>query len=224
MKLYMHPASTTSRAVALFIADGKLPVDLQVVDIFQGEHMKPPFASINPNKMVPVLEDGDFRMTESSAILKYLAEKSGSPAYPRDLKQRARINEVMDWINSNLYRDWGYGLIYPQVFPSHKRPSEETQKNTIAWGKERAEAWLKILNDNIIGPRNKFLCGDEISVADYFGAAIIQVGDLIRCNLSKYPNITRWLNNMKSRPGWAKTYEVINGFAESLKGQQFVAV
>jgi glutathione S-transferase len=224
MKLYMHPASTTSRAVALFIADGKLPVDLQVVDIFQGEHMKPPFASINPNKMVPVLEDGDFRMTESTAILKYLAEKNGSPAYPRDLKQRARINEVMDWINSNLYRDWGYGLIYPQVFPSHKRPSDETQKNTIAWGKERAEGWLKILNDNIIGPRNKFLCGDEISVADYFGAAIIQVGDLIRCNLSKYPNITRWLNNMKGRPGWAKTYEVITGFAESLKGQQFVAV
>ncbi len=44
----MHPASTTSRAVALFIADNKLPVDLQVVDLFTGEHMREPYISINP--------------------------------------------------------------------------------------------------------------------------------------------------------------------------------
>lgn len=118
MKLYMHPVSMTSRPVRLFIADNKLDVDEQLVDLMTGEHHKEPFASLNPSRMVPVFEDGDFRLTESSAILKYLADKIDSPAYPKDLKQRAKVNEMMDWLNTN-YRDWGYGLAYPQVFPHH---------------------------------------------------------------------------------------------------------
>ena len=86
MKLYMHPVSMTSRPVRLFIADNKLDVDEQLVDLMTGEHHKEPFASLNPSRMVPMLEDGDFRLTESSTILKYLADKIGSPAYPKDLK------------------------------------------------------------------------------------------------------------------------------------------
>ncbi len=223
MKLYMHPVSTTSRPVIQFITDNKLPVEMQVVDLFTGEHMKEPFTRINPNMMIPVLEDGDFRLTESSAILKYLAETAGLPSYPRDPKRRARVNEVMDWFNSNLYRDYGYGLIYPQVFPGHKRRSDEAHKATIDWGKEKSKFWLQVLNDNIIGA-NKYLCGNEITIADYFGYAILQVGDLIRCNMSAYPNVKRWLDTMKARPGTAKVYEVIHGFAEQMKGQAFVAI
>ena len=104
--------------------DQGIDLDYQVVDLFTGEHHKPEFAKINPNCLVPVLEDGDFRLTESSAILKYLADKAGSPAYPKDLKARARVNEMMDWFNANIYKDFGYGVIYPQTFPHHKRPSD----------------------------------------------------------------------------------------------------
>ena len=224
MKLYMHPVSTTSRPVIQFIADNKLPVELQTVDIFSGEHMREPYTSINPNKMIPVLEDGAFRLTESSAILKYLAERFDLPSYPKDLKRRARVNEVMDWFNSNLYRDWGYGLIYPQIFPSHKRPSEEAHSATIAWGKDKAKGWLQILNDHIIGPKRNYLCGDEITIADYFGASIIQVGEVIRCQFKDYPNVARWLERMKSRPSYAKVYEVVTGFAEQVKNQPFIAI
>src|SRR6185436_2925808 len=97
MKLYYHPASTTSRPLMLFAAESGIKMDMQVVDLFTGEHYQPPFEAINPNRQVPVLEDGDFRLTESATILKYLAEKSGSSAYPRDLKERARVNERIDW-------------------------------------------------------------------------------------------------------------------------------
>jgi glutathione S-transferase len=79
MKLYMHPVSMTSRPVRLFIAENKIDVDEQVVDLFKGEHMQEPYASLNPNCLVPMLEDGDLRLTESSAILKYLADKIDSP-------------------------------------------------------------------------------------------------------------------------------------------------
>ena len=86
MKLYYHPVSTVSRPIVLFAADNGIPLDYQVVDLMTGEHMKPPYRAINPSRLVPVLEDGDFRLTESSAILKYLADKFDSPAYPKDLR------------------------------------------------------------------------------------------------------------------------------------------
>src|SRR4030095_5551479 len=83
MKLYFHPASTTSRPVALFAADHGIELEYRVVDLFAGEQAQPAFGAINPNQAVPVLEDGDFRLTESSAILKYLADKGGSSASAR---------------------------------------------------------------------------------------------------------------------------------------------
>ena len=76
MKLYYHPVSTTSRPIMLFAAEAGIDLEYQVVDLMTGEHMGDAYAAINPNKQVPVLEDGNFRMTESSAILKYLAEKT----------------------------------------------------------------------------------------------------------------------------------------------------
>jgi glutathione S-transferase len=140
MKIYYHPVSTTSRPLMLFAQENGLPVEFQVVDLMKGEHVQPPYTAINPSKLVPVLEDGDFRLTESSAILKYLAEKAGLPSYPKDLKARARVNEMMDWINTQLCRDLAYGLVYPQIFPNHKRPTDPHQQGQLAWAKERARS------------------------------------------------------------------------------------
>jgi glutathione S-transferase len=224
MKLYYHPVSTTSRIVWLGAEECGTKCDLQTIDLMTGEHMKPPYSDMNPSKMVPMLEDGDFRLTESSAILKYLAEKCKAPTYPTDLRGRARVNEMMDWFNSNIYRDLAYGLVYPQIFPTHQRPSEEMQKGTLAWHKERTEGWLKILDEKLLGPKKPYLTGDAITIADYQGGEIIGLGDIIRCNYSKYPNITRWMGKMKALPSWGKVNEVFYGFAASVKDKPFVAV
>ena len=217
MKIYYHPASTTSRPLMLFAGESGMKVDFQVVDLFTGEHYKPEFEAINPNRQVPVLEDGGFRLTESSAILKYLAEKTGSPAYPKDLQQRARVNERMDWINTQLCRDLAYGLIYPQIFPHHKRASDDAQKATLAWAKERAGGWMKVLDANLIGSAD-YLCGKQITIADYYAAPFVALAEAVGSDLSGYPNVKRWLGNMKALKSWAKTNEVIDGFAGSLKG------
>ena len=223
MKLYFHPASTTSRIVQLFALDQGIDLDYQVVDLFTGAHLKPEFATINPSCLVPVLEDGDFRLTESSAILKYLADKAGSPAYPKDLKSRARVNEMMDWFNSNFYKDIGYGLTYPQLFPHHQRPGDAVQAGTLEWGKQRTASWLKILDEKLLGPNKAYLCGDAITLADYLGVEMLCVGELVRCNYTGYPNIDRWLRNMRKLKSWAKVHEVIDGYAASLKDKSFVA-
>ena len=224
MKLYMHPVSMTSRPVRLFVADQNIPMDEEVVDLMTGAHLQPPYSEINPNCLVPMLEDGDLKLTESSAILKYLADKIGSPAYPKDLKARAKVNEMMDWINTNFYRDWGYNLCYPQIFPHVKRRSDEAQAATLEVGKENSKRWLKILNDYWLGANKPYLCGDQITIADYFAIGIVTLGEVIGVDFSPYPNVKAWVARMKKLPNWDKVNEVFNGLVESVKGQPFVTL
>ena len=117
MKLYMHPVSNASRPVLLFIAEQKIPVETQVVDLMKGEHYSDWYTAINPSRQVPTLDDDGFILTECSAILKYLASKIDSPTYPtKDLKKRAKVDEMMDWFNTGfsipfldplvLHEDW----------------------------------------------------------------------------------------------------------------------
>jgi glutathione S-transferase len=78
-----------------------------------------------------VLEDDGFYLTECSAILKYLADKVSSPAYPEDLEKRAHVDEVMDWVNTGFHRECGYHLIYPQILSNHKRQTDEINRATV---------------------------------------------------------------------------------------------
>jgi glutathione S-transferase len=224
MKLFYHPASTTSRPIMLFAAENNVALDMQVVDLFTGEQYQPPFEAVNPNHLVPVLEDGALRLTESSAILKYLAEKTGSPLYPKDLQQRARVNERMDWVNTQLCRDFVYGLVYPQIFSFHKRRSDEAQDATLQWGKERAQGWMKVLNDHVLGTGNAYLCGDAITIADYFASSFVALGELTGSDFSAYPNVKRWLGRMKALKSWKQVNQAIDGFGATLKGTPMVTV
>ena len=224
MKLYYHPVSTVSRPIVLFAADNAIPLDYQVVDLMTGEHLKEPYAAINPSRLVPVLEDGDFRLTESSAILKYLADKFDLPAYPKDLQKRARVNEMMDWLNTGFYRDFGYGLVYPQIFPHHHRRSDEAHAATVDWGREKSKFWLHVLDERLLGAGKPYLCGDDITIADYLGAGMVSLMEAIGCNLGGYPNLARWYATMKARPHWTKSNEVFYGMVGALKDKQFETV
>jgi glutathione S-transferase len=221
--LYMNPVSTACRPVSLLIAEKKLLVTERFVDLMAGEHHGAAFVALNPCCLVPVLEDGDFRMAESSAILKYLASEVDAPEYPKDVKERAKVDEAMDWFNTQFYRDFGYGFVYPQVFPHHRRPTDEQQQGTIEWGKKKAMNWLEILDQNMLG-RNDFVANNRISIADYFGACLVTAGEMIGCTFEGYPNVQRWLGRMKSLPSWPKVNEVMYGFAASLRQTRFQTV
>ncbi len=224
MKLYYHPVSTVSRPIVLFAQDSEIALDYRLVDLMAGEHLQPAYEAINPSKLVPVLEDGEFRLTESSAILKYLADKINSPAYPKDLQQRARVNEMMDWLNTGFYRDFGYSLVYPQIFPHHKRRSDEAQAAVVEWGRDKAKFWLAGLDRHLLGGDKKFLCGNELTIADYLGAGILSIGEVTHCDLAQYPNVARWYASMKARPNWAKANEAFYGMVAANKEASFVTV
>jgi glutathione S-transferase len=224
MKLYRHPVATTARPVRLFCAESGIALDEEVVDLMTGAHLKEPYASLNPSRQVPLLVDGDMRLTESSAILKYLADKHDSPAYPKDLQKRAKVNEMMDWLNTGLMRDLGYNMVYPQLYPHHKRRSDEAQAGTIAWGQAGARKWLLLLDEHWLGAGQTYLCGDQITIADYFGASAVTLAELIDCDLSQFPNVSRWLSKMKSLKNWDSVNQVFSAMVAGNKGKPFERV
>jgi glutathione S-transferase len=222
MKLYMHPASITSRIVRLYMAEKGIDAEEEVVDLFTGAHHEEPFVSVNPNRLVPVLEDDGFRLTESAAILIYLAEKFGLPEYPQDAKGRAAVHELMFWASFNLYKDWGYNLCYPQLFDWHKRPSEEGTRVAVAWGRDKSVFWLQVLDTHWLGDGRSWLTGEAITVADYYVGGLVALGDIVRWDFGKTPRVAAWLGRVQALPSWKSVSEAQEGFAASLEGQTFV--
>lgn len=207
MKLYFHPVSTVCRPIMLLAADDGIAIDYQLVDLFKGEHKQSAFIAINPSGQVPTLEDSGFKLTEGSAILKYLAEQKGSRAYPADAQKRARVNELLDWFNTGLYRDLGYGMVYGQTLPDYMYSDAAVQNAVLARAQSKTRHWLDILDQSIIGLHANYLTGNEITLADYLGACYLTLGEVTHLKYDAWPNITRWLNTMKARPTWAKVNE-----------------
>jgi glutathione S-transferase len=216
MQLYVNRAATTSRAVLAFCKATGLALDVRDVDIMQGEQHQPAFAALNPNRLVPVLVDGDFVLTESSAILRYLADKSDSPLYPKDLRLRARVDELIAWFEANFYKDFGFHYAYPQVLPHHARSSEEATRGTIEWGREKSRAWLVVLDQHFLAASTAYLTGGTLTIADFFGASILSLGELVGCSFEPYPNVRRWYENTTSHPAWIEINGPFQGFAAAM--------
>lgn len=72
----------------------------------------PAFLALNPNAMVPVIQDGDFTLWESNTIIRYLATHYGeAPLYPVEARARARVDQWIDWQASDLNTAWRYAFM-----------------------------------------------------------------------------------------------------------------
>ncbi|MBO1011910.1 glutathione S-transferase [Achromobacter sp. SD115] len=72
----------------------------------------PTFLALNPNAMVPVVQDGDFVLWESNSIIRYLASQyGGQHLYPIEPRLRARVDQWMDWQATDLNRSWSYAFM-----------------------------------------------------------------------------------------------------------------
>jgi glutathione S-transferase len=184
MELYANPILTTARPILMFVAENDLD-----------------FVSVNHNGLVPVLIDREIRLTRTPTILKYLADLIHSPAYPIDLLGRASVNERMDWISANFHRSFGCDPVYPQIFPQYGAPNGNfrLEKGTCDW--------LRTLDAQIIGPAREFLCGEKITIADYLGASYVCAGEALGCHFADYPNIGRWLANMRRLKSWPSVFD-----------------
>lgn len=217
-KLYYDPASTVCRPIMLFLLEHALPVELAHVSLAQGEQRGDEFARVNPNRLVPALEEDGFVLTESATILRYLADVADSSCYPRDLRARARVDEALDWFNTGFYRDHGYGIVYPQILP-HYRIDEAQSGPLLAWHRSRAEARLQVLNDHMIGDFGTWVAGESYSIADMFGASLVTIGDLVGFDLGSWPNVRRWLAGVEARPAWNKANAAFHAWRGAMLAQ-----
>ena len=105
--LYYHPYSQHCRRVVALLEEAGLKYELRQVALDQGEHMSPAYLAINPNHQVPAMIDGELRVFESNAILRYLCHKHRlSDWYPED---PARLLEKLrsastEWQGYCLYQ------------------------------------------------------------------------------------------------------------------------
>ena len=90
----------------------------------------------------------------------------------------------MDWLNTGFTETSPTGSS-PADLSVHEAADDEVQAGTLAWGKDKALGWLKVLDEDLIGPRSSFLCGDDITIADYLGSMMILGGEVIDCKLAR---------------------------------------
>jgi len=79
------------------------------------------------------------------------------------------------------------------------------------------------MDQNFLAPGNNYLCGDTISLADYHVASYVALAEVIGSDLCAYPNVKAWLGRMETLKSWPRVYQVIGGFAASLKSKEMVA-
>ena len=105
MLLFADAQYTSPYAMSVFVAltEKRIPFELKTVDLAAGANRAAEYVERSLTQRVPTLVDGDFALSESSAITEYLEELQPAPAlYPADLRTRARARQVQAWIRSDL--------------------------------------------------------------------------------------------------------------------------
>ena len=88
----------------------------------------PAFLALNPNAMVPVIQDDDFTLWESNTIIRYLAARYGNNAlYPVEARARARVDQWIDWQASDLNSAWRYAFLSLVRRSPASRPSDPSR-------------------------------------------------------------------------------------------------
>ncbi|MBV7538205.1 glutathione transferase [Duganella sp. sic0402] len=108
LQLYVDALHTSPYALSAFVAltEKRLPFVVKTVDLYSGEQKLAAYAGRALTARVPALVDGDFVLTESSAITEYLDETFPPPEYialyPQERRQRAQARQLQAWLRSDL--------------------------------------------------------------------------------------------------------------------------
>lgn len=196
--LYYSPYSQHARRVVSLMVEANLEYELRHVAMDRGEHQSPEYLAINPNHQIPTLIDGDVKIHESNAILRYLCVKHDLTAwYPEELPVRAKVEQWLDWNQSRL-SPAVVDIVRNSVFlgPAGDRVAVERGLSRLP------ELWSILETELIDTP---FLAGSRPMIADLSLASSI-----FQLTLANITPIGR------STTDWFQRVSELEGFRKSL--------
>ncbi|CRL04365.1 CLUMA_CG017458, isoform A [Clunio marinus] len=219
MKLYYDLLSQPSRAIYIFLKLNKIPFESNVVKLGRLQHLKSSFKDINRFKRVPCIVDNDFHLAESVAIFRYIVATNPTIAdhwYPKDAKERARVDEYLEWQHNNTrVACAGYFRVaYMLPLLQRKPPSKEK----INKAKGHMVKVLDLIEDVWLQDESKrFLATNEISFADLMAACEIEQPRIANYNpFEGRPNLTKWYEQVKLKTN--PVYDDASAYAYNLIG------
>jgi glutathione S-transferase len=153
------------------------------------------YLALNPNGKVPTLVDGDTTVWESNTILRYLANKRGSPLYPADATARSQVERWMDWQLASLNGP------YLAIFRDAKKPEAE---RSPSWSKDAEELGqqLQILAGALTA--GGWIAGGAMSLADICLGPIIHRCLEFPIPLPALDRLKAWRGQVAARPAFQK--------------------
>ena len=190
VRIYHFPLSGHAHRVALFAGLAGIDHKLVEVNLAQGEHKQAPYLAINPLGQVPALQDGETIITDSNAILVYLARKFAPDWLPDDPLHQARVQQFLSLAAGEL-----------RTGPANARLANVFGADIDRPRAEAAAAWLFTHLDQHL-ENSDWLAADRATIADialYSYTAHAPEGGL---SLEPYPFIREWLKRVESLPGF----------------------
>ena len=202
MKLHGNPMSTCTRKVLATFAEKEVKPEFVHIDFMSGAHKAPAHVARQPFGQVPVLEDGDFVLYESRAILRYLDEVlPGAPLTPKDPKGRARMEQWISVETSN-FTPHAMTLIYQLFFnPMRGQPTSAAK---VEEGYVKLAPALAVLEAQLAdGPH---LLGEQFTLADicYLPYLEYLTQTSAKDAVLSLPNVAAWWARISARPSWSQ--------------------
>lgn len=192
MKLYEFPPTRSIR-VRWTLQELEVPFESATVDLPAGEHRSPAFLAVNPAGKLPVLVDGDVVLSESGAIVLYLAEKFPEKRLlPTDVPGRAQAYRWLLFVATELEQPLWRITRHTRLYPEGRRLPGE-----IALARDDFRAMAAVLDEHM---RDRpYVLGDGVSVVDFFTAYTLDWADMLHL-LEDYPGLRLYIERMYDRP------------------------
>ena len=192
MKLYEF-APTRSIRVRWTLQELAVDFEAIPVNMLAGENRSPTFLKINPAGKLPVLVDGDMVLTESIAIVLYLAEKYRDKGLiPTDLQQRAQLMRWLLFTTTELEQPLWRMARHTTIYPESKRLPGE-----LALARDDFAQMANVLEDHMSG--RQFVVGDTATVGDFVLAYTLDWAKMAKV-LNGLPRLEAYLEEMYARP------------------------
>lgn len=202
MKLYMNALSPNVRRVRLTAAVLGLPLEEKTLDLARGEHRSSEYLALNANGAIPTLVDGDFVLTESRAIMQYLASKKPEAGLlPRDEAARADVTRWQFWDAAHFSPQLG-AITFEKIIKPLMGMGEPDARR-VDEALDNFRRFAAVLNKRLDG--KTYVVGTALTIADLTLASSLMYAKEVDLPLSEFPNIAAWFARITGLDGWNKT-------------------